>query len=81
MWYGTLNIKACKLRNKYVDVFKIKGWNLFMTALDRKYEIANGNHDLHDLYMKHVCQENGYSYFVSENETRPNIIHLYDGEL
>lgn len=53
----------------------------FMTALDRKYEIANGNHGLHDLSMKHMCQENGYSYFVSENETRPNIIQLYDGEI
>lgn len=52
-----------------------------MTALDRKYEIANGNHGLHDLSMKHTCQENGYSYFVSENETRPNIIQLYDGEI
>lgn len=23
-------------------------WNLLISALDRKYEIANGNHDLHN---------------------------------
>lgn len=49
LWYDTLNIKVCKLKNKYVHVYKIKGcMESFISALDRKYEIANGNHDLHN---------------------------------
>lgn len=49
LWYDILNIKVCKLKNKYVYVYKIKGcMEFFIFVLDWKYEIVNGNYDLYN---------------------------------